>query len=70
MTETQPLLASREFPGGHTTQLCPHNNPYRKRTIPQSHSLNLKSMERNKLVNPFQADGKHCVHDVLFLTFI
>ena len=27
-------------------------------------------MEWNKLVSPLQADGKHCVHDVLFLAFI
>ena len=33
-------------------------------------STELKNMEWNKLVSPLQADGKHCVHDVLFLTFI
>ena len=30
----------------------------------------LKTLEWNKLVRPLQEDGKHCVHDVLFLTFI
>ena len=30
----------------------------------------LKNMESNKLGSPWQADGKHCMHDVLFLTFI
>ena len=30
----------------------------------------LKNMEWNYLVSPSQADGKNCVHDVPFLTFI
>ena len=30
----------------------------------------LNNMEWNYLVNPSQADGKHCVYVVLFLTFI
>ena len=30
----------------------------------------LNNMERNYLVHPSQADDKHCVYVVLFLTFI